>query len=344
VEDALSRMKKAISSRYLAVLIVFAFVTTTAAADECDRDDSNLLDQREFSDSYENGSIEFESRVESYSDSAKKYVWCVHNRVQDYILEVNWGNESNEKQYFDGFVPPNEMRPRIRSDSSAKSIAVRHAKYRRNTDNWHNIDNETIYYENLGSRRSTLTQKAQYNLSEYYDETGVLNVAAVIKNSEVLDNYLREIGPIWHVSYGVFDLPANESVANLIRNNKYEKYEERDFITVDVYFFSGIIIGEDTNSIEIENGISYLPHEKADQNFVLSSLDQMLYFAQPVVSGAALEQWDTTAARLLPKPGADHSFQNAVIKAARQDSASIEITDKSGFSYGSLSLVYFAAD
>jgi hypothetical protein len=78
-----------------------------ALAVDCDRNPAFLLDIR--SGILESGDVRFsyESRIEKFSSSARKFVWCIEaDKNNQNIAEFHWGDSANEGKYLNTLIEP----------------------------------------------------------------------------------------------------------------------------------------------------------------------------------------------------------------------------------------------
>ncbi|MDQ6436421.1 hypothetical protein RB623_20415 [Mesorhizobium sp. LHD-90] len=234
------------------VLLLASPVCAQEMQKSCSEEQQGVIDSKNGTENYYSGSINFESKVVEYNGISKKYIWCIENNVNNYLINIEWGDQANPKKYFDGIVPPGKIRPRIRTHTSGTDSGDRTLKFRTNMDSWHSLDVETIFYKKLGfslDKDMTYVQLNRPELAPYLNSEGNVDIERLESDREYLSGFLKAGGEIVYVSGGVFDLPANEKVARLLKNGEYEKYNPEDFFAIDLNVLSRLAMIEGNEQV-----------------------------------------------------------------------------------------------
>jgi hypothetical protein len=144
--------------KHLAVLTTaiamgwFASSSSTAFADDCDRNQALLLDHRDGRMDAGEVRFSYDSRVEKFSSTARKFAWCIEaDRNNQNIAEFHWGDPQHDGKYLNTLIEPGRGALSTTTDASQKIEGQRTIRFRRkNKPDWGAIAPATLSSRNFG--------------------------------------------------------------------------------------------------------------------------------------------------------------------------------------------------
>jgi hypothetical protein len=232
----------------LASLLATTFITlfsglgVAASVTKCGSD-QNPIDRREGSNQF--GGVEFgyESRVENYSKTARRYSWCIENFSQYLVADFRWGNNADVDQdgrYFSAFVEPGKVGWITRTDSSDIQSSARYIGFRRlNSRFWTTITAETIFNSRLGELKTWAEPLASDPIKQIQFQKTDDSIIDIVKLShddpKAFVALVKERKLVFQDRM-VATIPTNSSTVAAIADGKYEKYDPNDFVRATIRF------------------------------------------------------------------------------------------------------------
>lgn len=223
-----------------------------AAGDKygCPADEAQLIDKREGT---QNGvvSYNYESRVEAYTSTAKRYIWCINNTSKYFVAEFRWGADPDLKKdyrYFGGFIEPGKTTPAIRTDSSDIKRALRYIGVRRlDSGHWKTIKAETIFNSHVGwlRERKEFVSASMIKRVQFRAPLSSIDVTKISENAAEFSAFLRKVGGLNFENAIIATIPTSAKVANQIDAGTYAKYDSRDFVRAWVRLVNDIRLVKD---------------------------------------------------------------------------------------------------
>jgi hypothetical protein len=188
--------------------------------------------------------FKFDSRVEKYSISADKYIWCIENKHHYFVTDFHWGSAGNDALYFSSLVEPRKSLPTSSTFSLGSDIGMRHLKYKHTNESiWQKIDVETVFPKVLGQNKPysvdqlsfrglvQLAQGTPYDSYRY--ASGQINVEGLSADRQLFRTFIAS-EPITLRTSTIVTIPTSLNVLYLLEGGKYEKYIPSDFIRMSV--------------------------------------------------------------------------------------------------------------
>jgi hypothetical protein len=227
---------------YVFVIIIAVLISPIrgpAYADEdtCNANDKNRVDDRKGAYA---GLIDFdyESRVEKYSSTAYRYIWCVINKSQD-AAAFQWGDQAVPNRYFDAIVLPRGARANVTTHSRPHRIEERFIRFRSlGSTQWRSIAPQTIFPNAwlgdglVGFQQAKLTLDEALN--EFRSEDGLVDVVQLSKSQDLFRQFVEKERELQYSYSTVATIPVNSNALNLVRRGTYEKYDPADFASLKI--------------------------------------------------------------------------------------------------------------
>jgi hypothetical protein len=142
----------------------------------------------------------YESRVEKFSSTAHRYLWCIENRSDSTGAEFHWGNGTVEDLYFGAVVNPGPPKAFTGTNSRGFDSDLRILKYSElNSSQWRSINPQpqTISPRNIGEKLwvPSLIKKVQGvaqdpRLEDYKGPDGLIDIVRLSQNAELFRRFL----------------------------------------------------------------------------------------------------------------------------------------------------------
>jgi hypothetical protein len=224
--------------------------SNTAFADDCERNQALLIDHREGGTKAGEVKFLYDSRVEKFSSTARKFAWCIEaDSNNQNIAEFHWGDAQHEGKYLNTLIEPGRSALSMTTDTSQKIEGQRTIRFRRkNKSDWGAVTPATLSSRNFGFYSSGLKPIfAQANspaqpwppeLEAYRDQEGLIEIERLSANKSLFLKFLEKEQSVYSGGSLLVTLPVNNEVADLIASNKYENYNSEDFVRAHAELYS----------------------------------------------------------------------------------------------------------
>jgi hypothetical protein len=220
------------------LIVSVAFAPIDALADDCLRNQAQVLDILPGQNGANGVNFTYESRRELFSNTSNKYVWCVEaDRSNQNIAEFKWGDTKNECRYLCALIEPGRGSPISKTDGSKTLRADRFIKFtRKNLAQWTSVNAKTISSKTIGEvPQDALFLRTQLSTSElesFKNDEGLIQVDKLSTNFGAWLAFLSKQDRVDSGGLLTITLPTSERVADLLQANNYEKYNPNDFVRV----------------------------------------------------------------------------------------------------------------
>jgi hypothetical protein len=220
------------------------------AADDCQRNQGDVLESRPGQSPKGEITFSYESRIERYKHATRRHIWCIESdKSNQNIVQFKWGDSKDPGRYFDALVEPGRGSPSIRTDDTKRISASRTIAFtRKNRDDWKKIDVDTLSSQRMGeafplSMIVPIQLGGSSRWAKFQTEEGVIDFEALSKDRSALLDFLKEQSSVNLGSTLLITIPTRLEVAELLRKSAYEKYNESDFVRATASFFSTVSYG-----------------------------------------------------------------------------------------------------
>lgn len=217
-----------------------------ASHDQCPEPSATDVDRAFGSELYEDGSIYYESKIEEGYTSSGVYYWCVDSRLNNFVINVEWGDEENPTRFFSGYVEPGHERVRMGTFGTKYLKEQKALRYSKKFGGWTVKPVETVYAsQNSEPEASANTLQVPFHMAFEDGELTATEATAI----------LNEMGKLQLYYFGSFDVPVGEGVLAQLEDGSYTQYNEQDFATIgigvqsDIFLDSGVGV---TNTLQID--------------------------------------------------------------------------------------------
>jgi hypothetical protein len=241
--------------KHLAVLTTaiamgwFASSSSTAFADDCDRNQALLLDHRDGRMDAGEVRFSYDSRVEKFSSTARKFAWCIEaDRNNQNIAEFHWGDPQHDGKYLNTLIEPGRGALSTTTDASQKIEGQRTIRFRRkNKPDWGAIAPATLSSRNFGfysdlklifAQANSPAQPWPQELEVYRDQEGLIEIDRLSADKSLFLKFLEKEQSVYSGGSLLVTLPVNNKVADLIASNRYENYNSEDFVRAHAELYS----------------------------------------------------------------------------------------------------------
>ena len=186
--------------RFWTSIALTCLLSSPAAADDCLRNQGHVLSIFSGSDGNDLVKFSFESRRESFSKTANKYVWCIEADRQNLnIAEFKWGDVNNKCKYLCTLIEPGRGAAAPKFDGSKNIQPDRIIGFsRKNRDEGGSITTQTISSQKLGSGYSISgaalvpIQVNELDLREFMSDEGTVQIDRLSNNFDAFARFLKE--------------------------------------------------------------------------------------------------------------------------------------------------------
>jgi hypothetical protein len=222
--------------RYSTYVGLFLLMANPAIADECLRNQREVLSASPGSGGNHLVKFAFESRRERFNRTSFNYVWCIEaDRENLNIAEFKWGDDKDPCKYLCTWIEPGHGAPSQKLDGSNMVQHDRAIKYsRKNRDEWNFINAPTISSKRLGAAKPSSPGVSvipiQLRSNELTNDDGIIQIDRLSDNFDDFVQLLKEEKEFRSGGDLALSLPANSSVAKSLATDSYEKYSPNDFV------------------------------------------------------------------------------------------------------------------
>jgi hypothetical protein len=260
-------------------VIILLALPYSAAAEDCVRNQAEVLDIVPGQGGSTEVHFRYESRRERFTSTSNKYVWCIEAEAANQnVSEFKWGDKADECRYLCALIEPGKGVPTIKTDSSKSFRANRSIKFtRKNREEWRSLDVSTVsskVFGEAGDQAAVL--KTQLNDTDYLepfkDDDGLIQMEKLSTDPKAFLRFLSKEERVFSGDVLTVTLPTNQKVADLLLSNRYETYNHNDFIRILAEVDSAIIYN---GGVPLLNySVSVRPEDKRDADVLAPLLDK----------------------------------------------------------------------